>query len=46
MPWAPYRVPDDQPFGEWAVVVSTGSINSEEFITEPCDQHRVITGVT
>jgi hypothetical protein len=46
MPWTPYRAPDDQPFGERAVVVSTGSVNSEEFIIEPCNQHRVITDVT
>ncbi len=46
MPRAPYRVPNNQAFGKRRVVVSTGSVDSEELIADPCDQYRFITDMT
>jgi hypothetical protein len=46
MPRTSNCVPDDQSFSKRGMVVRASGIDSEKFVTDPCNQHSVVTDVT
>jgi len=46
MPWTSHRVPDQEPFSEWAAVVRTGSINGKELCALARQQDCLIPDMT
>jgi hypothetical protein len=46
MPWAAYRILDDQPLTERPAVMGTGGADRKDFPVVTGEQHRLVTNLT
>ncbi len=46
MPWAAHRIADQQPFGQWPVIVAAVRRHGEDLVASAYQQDLVAAGVT